>query len=103
MRPSLHLGGQYLHSKICMPADAKNRKENDEMTITKRIQRFITEVAEAAMAEPERYEILAKTECIAEYTDQIASDDYRCVVNYASDKGIAIPMALRGAIAQEAS
>ena len=72
------------------------------MTITERIKRFITEVADAAMAEPERYEMLTREECIEEYTEQIVSDDYWCVVNYAVDKGIAIPMDLRGAIAQEA-
>ncbi|MBU9724403.1 hypothetical protein [Diplocloster modestus] len=66
------------------------------MTITKRIKRFITEVVAAAMAEPD--EILTEQLCTAEYTDQILTDDYCCVVDYATLMGIAIPLALRGAI-----
>lgn len=73
------------------------------MKIDEIIKRFISEVAKAAMDEPERDDMLTTEECLAEYTDQIVSDDYYCVVNYAASKGIAIPMALRGAIAQEAS
>lgn len=66
------------------------------MTITRRLNNFIKEVAEIAISEENpgvTYE-----ECIAEYTDQIANDDYFSVVCYADYKGIAIPRALRGVL-----
>lgn len=67
------------------------------MKITKRLKDFIKEVAEAAMSEESNSDITFD-QCIAEYTDQIASDDYFSVVCYADYKGIAIPRALGGVL-----
>lgn len=67
------------------------------MTITKRLKDFIKEVAETAMEEEGSSDITFD-QCIAEYTDQIANDDYFSVVCYADYKGITIPRALRGVL-----
>lgn len=67
------------------------------MTITKRLKDFIKEVAKTAMTE-EGNSDLTFDQCIAEYTDQIANDDYFSVVCYADYKGITIPRALRGVL-----
>lgn len=63
------------------------------MTITRRIKQFINEVATAATNEPESD--VTMEECINEYTDQILSNDFECVVYYAKSKGIKIPRALK--------
>lgn len=68
------------------------------MTVTKRIQRFINEVADVAMEEPERDKSLTREQALEEYTAQISEDDFYCVVNYAKLKGVEIPIALRGAV-----
>lgn len=62
------------------------------MTITRRIKQFISEVATMATHEPES-DVTMK-ECINEYTDQILTDDFACVVYYAEFKGIKIPPCL---------
>ena len=67
------------------------------MKITKRLNQFIKEVAETAMTEEGNSDITFD-QCIAEYTDQIISDDYFSVVCYANYKGITIPRALRSAL-----
>lgn len=66
------------------------------MTMTRRLKEFVKEVARKAASEEDS--IVSYDECVAEYTDQIVSDDYLCVVSYADSKGIAIPRALRGAL-----
>ena len=66
------------------------------MTLTRRIKQFVKEVAKTAVSEEPS--AVTYEECVAEYTDQIVSDDFRCVVWYADFKGIAIPRALRGAL-----
>lgn len=48
------------------------------MTITRRIKQFINEVVTAATNESESD--VTMEECINEYTDQILSNDYECVV-----------------------
>ena len=63
------------------------------MTITRRIKQFINEVTTAAINEPESD--VTMQECIEEYTDQILSNNYECVVYYAESKGIKIPCALK--------
>lgn len=67
------------------------------MTLTKRLKDFIKEVAETAMTE-ENNDDVTFDQCVAEYTDQITSDDYFAVVCYADYKGIAIPRALRNVL-----
>lgn len=69
------------------------------MRITKRIEQFIKEVANIAVAKTEG--IPTYSECIAEYTDQIVNDDYYFVVNYAHSQGIKIPRSLKSAIDPE--
>lgn len=64
------------------------------MKITRRLQQFIKETAMMAMNEPEKDETLTFDDCVKEYTDQIVSDDYECVVTYAENKKIKIPRVL---------
>ena len=71
------------------------------MKITKRLDQFIKEVAETAMTEEDNSDITFE-QCIAEYTDQIANNDYFSVVCYADYKGITIPRALRGILKNNA-
>lgn len=66
------------------------------MTMTKRLKEFVKEVARKAISEEDS--AVTYDECVTEYTDQIVSNDYSCVVAYADSKGIAIPRALRGAL-----
>lgn len=66
------------------------------MTMTRRLREFVREVARAASTSEES--IVTYAECVEEYTDQIVSNDYACVVAYADSEGIAIPRALRGAL-----
>ena len=67
------------------------------MKLTKRLSQFIKEVAETAMLEEDNSGITFD-QCIAEYTDQIMTDDYFSVVCYANYKGITIPRALRNVL-----
>lgn len=71
------------------------------MTLTKRLNQFVREVAMLAVSELEVDKDLTAQKCIEEYTDQISSDDYYCVVNYANSRGVKIPVALRAAIDPE--
>lgn len=64
------------------------------MKITKRLNEFIKEVANAASGE--NNSPFSFSECVNEYTDQIETDDYLCVVTYADSIGIKIPRALKG-------
>ena len=66
------------------------------MTMTRRLNEFVKEVARTATSDGNP--AITYDECIAEYTDQIVSDDYFCVVAYAYAEGISIPKALRDAI-----
>lgn len=68
------------------------------MTITRRLQQFIKETATRAMKEPERDPDLTLDDFVKEYTDQIVSDDYVCLVTYADNVGIKIPRALHSAL-----
>lgn len=65
------------------------------MIMTARLKQFVKEVTEIAMSEPERDNLITYEECITEYTDQIISDDFWWVVNYAYGKGVKIPRALQ--------
>lgn len=67
------------------------------MTLTRRLKEFVREVAQAASIDKEGFSV-SYDECIVEYTDQIASDDFFAVVCYADHKGIKIPRALQSAL-----
>lgn len=45
------------------------------MTLTRRLKEFVREVAQVASSDKEGISV-SYDECIAEYTDQIASDDF---------------------------
>lgn len=64
------------------------------MEMTRRLKDFVREVAKVAISEKDSD--VTYDECIAEYTDQIVTDDYFSVAYYADYKGIAIPRALKG-------
>lgn len=67
------------------------------MKLTRRLKQFIKEVAETAMMEEGNSDITLD-QCVAEYTDQIITDDYFNVVCYADYKGITIPRALKSVL-----
>ena len=67
------------------------------MMLTRRLKEFVREVAQVASSDKEGVSV-SYDECIAEYTDQIASDDFFSVVCYANHKGIKIPRALQSAL-----
>lgn len=69
------------------------------MEMTRRLKDFVREVAK--MATSEKDSDVTYDECIAEYTDQIVTDDYFSVVCYADYKGISIPRALKGILKTE--
>lgn len=71
------------------------------MTLTRRLNQFVREVAMSAVSKLESNKDFTTEKCIEEYTDQISSDDYYSVVNYANSRGIKIPLALRNAIDPE--
>lgn len=64
------------------------------MEMTRRLKDFVREVAKVATSEKDSD--VTYDECIAEYTDQIVTDDYFSVVCYADYKGIKIPRMLKG-------
>ena len=66
------------------------------MEMTRRLKDFVREVAKVAASEKDSD--VTYDECIAEYTDQIVTDDYFSVVCYADYKGITIPRALKGVL-----
>lgn len=70
------------------------------MKITRRLQQFIRETAMMAMKEPEKDVALTFDDCVKEYTDQIVSDDYKCVVTYADSMEIKIPRVLQSVLGQ---
>ena len=67
------------------------------MTLTRRLKEFVREVAQVASNDKEGISV-SYDECIAEYTDQIVSDDFFSVVYYANYKGIKIPRALQSVL-----
>ena len=69
------------------------------MQLTRRLKQFVNEVAEMAISEGDAD--VTREEFVEEYVDQIISDDFACVVTYAAFAGIAIPKALRGALAEK--
>ena len=66
------------------------------MQITEELEAFINAVADVATRPP--HPPVTREECIAEYTDQIRSDDNVYVVLYAQDMGIEIPAKLQGVL-----
>ena len=64
------------------------------MTITKRIEKFISETA-AIDASTNKFDL---QDSIKEITDQIVTDDYSSCVNFANLHNVVIPVALRHAI-----
>ena len=64
--------------------------------MTKRLNEFVQEVATVAVSDVE--ETTSFSEFVSEYTDQIESDDYLCVVTYANEIGIKIPRALKSVL-----
>lgn len=70
------------------------------MTLTRRLKQFVKEVAQVASSDKEGVSV-SYDECIVEYTDQIANDDFFSVVCYANYRGIKIPRALQSALKKE--
>lgn len=83
------------------------------MKMTKRLEQFIKETSDKAVNEIKEEvsnddmlalgitEEIIKETYVKEYTDQLITDDFFCVVEYAFSRGIAIPMVLRGVLKEE--